>query len=105
MFAREASPGASIVLAITSNLQKQMKSTKEYLKAKQEFLAGKHCAVYPCFPAKEIHHTHGRLKKLLMYKRYWLPVSREGHNWIHLNIAEARKYGWICRKGLWNKQP
>ena len=82
-----------------------MKSTKEYLKAKREFLDGKRCAVYPFLDAVEVHHKHGKLKKLLMYKRFWLPVSRIGHDFIHRNIAEARKRGWICRKGLWNKQP
>lgn len=53
----------------------------------------------------EIHHTRGRLGSLLTDKRYWLAVSKQGHRWIHSNITEARKRGWICEKGKWNVAP
>jgi hypothetical protein len=51
----------------------------------------------------EVHHRNGRRGNLLRYKPYWIPVSREGHNWIHNNIEAARGHGWICATGLWNK--
>ena len=48
------------------------------------------------------HHVRGRAGSLLTDQRYWLACSRFGHRWIHSHIAEARKRGWICEKGLWN---
>ena len=50
----------------------------------------------------EIHHCRGRAKSLLRDKRFWMPVSRAGHRWLHANIAEARAHGWICEAGQWN---
>jgi hypothetical protein len=55
--------------------------------------------------ATEVHHTRGRLGKLLLDKRYWLAVSAEGHRWIHDHPDEVRAHGWLCAKGDWNKQP
>lgn len=50
----------------------------------------------------EVHHTRGRLGELLTDKRYWMPVSKAGHRFIHANISEARKRGWVCPIGQWN---
>jgi len=52
----------------------------------------------------DIHHMHGRLGKLLNDQSKWLAVCRQGHDWIGSNISKAREFGWICEKGLWNKQ-
>lgn len=43
----------------------------------------------------EVHHKAGRVGKLLLYVPYWLPVSREGHRWIHDNPKEAYKAGFL----------
>jgi hypothetical protein len=64
------------------------------------------CRVFPHLPVTEIHHIKGRQGFadqyaidndliLLLDERYWLPVSRKGHEWIHKNDAEARKKGWL----------
>ncbi len=53
----------------------------------------------------EVHHTHGRTGKLLRHQQWWMAVSKAGHRWIHAHIAEARKHGWICQPGQWNKPP
>ena len=52
----------------------------------------------------ETHHKYGRAGKLLNWQGGWLGVSKFGHRAIHAHIAEARKHGWICEKGLWNNQ-
>lgn len=82
-----------------------MKPHKEYIKAKQAFLAGKKCAVYPTLKAVEVHHTSGRIGQLLNDQSKWLAVSTQGHRWIHMNIKEAREFGWICPHGQWNSTP
>lgn len=51
----------------------------------------------------EVHHTRGRAGALLLDKRFWIAVSRIGHRWIHSNPAEARRRGWLCAVGEWNK--
>lgn len=53
----------------------------------------------------EVHHTRGRLAGLLREQRFWIPVSKQGHRFIHSNIEYSRKRGWICAAGDWNKQP
>lgn len=50
----------------------------------------------------EVHHMAGRAGALLTFKPMWLAVSKQGHRWIHSNIEEARKMGFICGQGLWN---
>lgn len=48
------------------------------------------------------HHMRGRLGPLLLDERFWLAVSRPGHDWIHTNPKEAEKLGFIDLKN-WNK--
>lgn len=43
----------------------------------------------------DIHHMAGRKGKLLLYTPYWLPVSRQGHNWIHDNPGKAYELGFL----------
>ena len=50
-----------------------------------------------------IHHKRGRLGKLLTDTRYFMAVCRKCHEWIHNNITESRKRGWIAQRGEWNK--
>lgn len=54
-------------------------------------------------PDKSPHHFRGRLNTLLCDTRFWLPICQEHHDWVHNNIAEARKRHLICTKGDWNK--
>jgi hypothetical protein len=61
------------------------------------------CPVFPHQVATEIHHKRGRVGNLLLDKRHWLAVSRDGHNWIHAHPTEARMRGWLCAPGDWNR--
>lgn len=45
----------------------------------------------------DVHHSAKRSGKWLNLKRYWIAVSREGHDWIENNKAEAEKYGLMVR--------
>lgn len=49
------------------------------------------------------HHLRGRGGSLLCDTRFWLGVSDEGHRFIHANPTIARKHGWLCAVGQWNK--
>lgn len=50
----------------------------------------------------EVHHMRGRVSGLLLDQRFWIAVSKQGHRWIHANVKESRKRGWICAAGQWN---
>jgi hypothetical protein len=72
---------------------------KEYLKLKARFLArcGNTCPVMNYMlglqrSVSDVHHTRGRAGTLLIDMRYWIPVSREAHNWIHENPDKASQH-------------
>ena len=65
------------------------------------------CGVMPLHRATQVHHSRGRLGALLTDTRYLVPVSVEGHAWIHANPDKARSTSWmgiplLCEKGKWN---
>ncbi len=65
---------------------------KEYaIKSKEFLLINSQCAVFPELKAIEVHHIKGRSGKMLLNEKYWLPVSREGHNKIGSNPEWAFK--------------
>lgn len=49
----------------------------------------------------DVHHMRGRAGAMLLDKRYWVGVSRLGHDWIGNNMDRARTLGFLCAKGLW----
>lgn len=51
------------------------------------------------------HHIRGRAGALLCDSRYWLAVSKRGHQLIHENPERARHLGWLAQKGDWGRQP
>lgn len=53
--------------------------------------------------ATEVHHKRGRIQSLLLDTRFWLPVSRSGHDYIHRNPAFAMDNGWLALPGEWGK--
>jgi hypothetical protein len=55
--------------------------------------------------ATQCHHSRGRRGTLLLEKRYWIPVSAEGHSWIDRNPKQARELGLLCQPGQYNAPP
>jgi len=65
------------------------------------------CAVFGSLPASQVHHSRGRLGKLLLDQKWWIPVSMAGHQWIDSHRDEARTRDWfgvplLCARGNWN---
>lgn len=83
--------------AIRPMSKKLSKERKTYREMREEFLSkidNRFCAVYPSLPSEEIHHMRGR-GKYLNDTTTWLAVSRLGHVWLHENVSEAIKRGFI----------
>jgi hypothetical protein len=79
--------------------KKRSKEVAEYSNKKKKFLAeNPRCAVFPNQSAIDIHHIRGKLGSRFLDERYWLAVSRDGHNWIHDNEEEASKQGWYLSR-------
>jgi len=88
-----------------------------YKKEKEVFLKEHwRCRACPSLPSvktkhpysnfsSEIHHTRGRTGRLLRDQRFWMPVCRRCHEWIHTNMNEARKVDLLCQLGEWNTYP
>lgn len=53
----------------------------------------------------EVHHIRGRCGSLLLDKRFWMAVSKDGHRWIHDHPDTARDRGWLATEGQWNTVP
>lgn len=93
--------------------KKKAASDRAYNKRVKAWLEGKYCAVYGFGPATQVHHQRGRAGSLKMDERFWIPVSAEGHNFIHAFPAEARtttallsddrNLTLLCQIGEWNK--
>lgn len=88
--------------------KKQAKLDRQYSAARRGFLMmpeNKRCAVYPERPATEVHHKMGRRGfaddqeiPLVIDVRYFLAVSREGHEYIERNPKVARERGWTISR-------
>lgn len=75
--------------------KKRAAQIREYNKRVKVWKVGKKCAVYPYLWCVDCHHIRGREGEMLLDERYWLPVSREGHNRIERNPDWAREQGFI----------
>lgn len=84
-------------------------SRREYLKIRKEFLSkNRICAIFDWKLSKEIHHSRGKTGPLLTDERFFIPVSRDGHDWIDRNRNLARRTTWkdrpvLCAVGDWNR--
>ena len=77
--------------------KKRAERLKTYSELRKEFLKGKVCPVTGK-QATEVHHMNHRENDRLNDVKYWLAVSREGHEWIHAHPKEAREAGWLLPK-------
>lgn len=91
--------------------KKQQKLNLKYSKIRKEFLSqpeNKYCPVFG-FRTSEIHHTKGRVGyaddwarqfdvPLMIDERFFLAVSRKGHQRIELNPEWAKQKGYSLNR-------
>ena len=75
-----------------------------YDRLKRSWLIDKACARcgHNFYGEVGVHHSRGRMGNLLNEMKHWIPLCFRCHRWVHDHIAESRKMGLICEKGLWN---
>ena len=80
--------------------KKRLKQNQEYLSEREKFLLDPQNQICPITgnQTTEVHHSAGRIGKLLLYVPYWIAVSRSGHNWIHDNPKESYKNGYLIKQ-------
>ncbi len=83
---------------------KMSKKMAQYRRQKAVFIA-KYSFCQRCDNSKpqEIHHSRGRVSTLLLDERFWFALCRLCHLCIHQFPSIARKQGWLCKVGDWNK--
>ncbi len=105
---RQAAKAPKQFYSIPRVSQKQAKEVSAYSREKQKWIAipeNQMCAVFPKLKAVDVHHKKGKVGyadewarrkgiKLLHDKRFWLPVSREGHIEIENNHQWATDMGF-----------
>ncbi len=81
---------------------------RRYLKQRDAWLSlpeNKLCGCCKVRKASECHHSRGRRGDLLLAERFWIAVCSDCHQWIHNNMAEARRMGMLCEVGQWDTMP
>lgn len=61
------------------------------------------CAWTGCAKASDdVHHTRGRIGRLLLEERWWKPACRGHHDRCKTEPVAARAAGMLCDEGKWN---
>lgn len=81
----------------------------QYEKKAAAFLKENPICAITGMKATEVHHSRSRLGTLLTDERFFIPISRRGHRWVHEHPEEARKRFWHSRPvlaalGDWGRQ-
>jgi hypothetical protein len=65
------------------------------------------CQVPGCDKAASRHpsHRYGRIGSLLCEYRLFDRLCSQHYNWLELHPEEARFFGLLCQKGLYNTNP
>ena len=49
-------------------------------------------------PTTDVHHMKGRIGDLLLNKKYWIALSREGHKYVEENPEWAKENGYSLNR-------
>lgn len=68
------------------------------------WLAGKKCQCCQN-PSEHTHHSRGRIGRLLLDERFWIPLCSFHHAQVHASPAWAREQGLLCDAFKFNSVP
>jgi ribosomal protein S27AE len=75
---------------------------QEYRKKRDVFLKKNPLCARCGKKSIDLHHSKGRIGRLLCADEHWFAVCRTCHNWIGDNPNQAREEGFLCQLGQWN---
>jgi hypothetical protein len=75
-----------------------------YLKEVARWKVGKVCARCRKWRGITCHHWKGRVGRLLLDGRFWIPLCGPCHQWVDNNKGEARDLNYLPPVGLYNEQ-
>lgn len=90
--------------------KKRAKQNQEYNKVRDVFMK-EHPKCMAAVPgvcggkSSEVHHSRGRVGRLLCDARFFIAICRPCHDWIGDNGAEARKKGLLAGAAEFNVTP
>lgn len=95
-FKENEKPKRKTYKRINKDSLKRKQEKAIYLKKRIDFLNKPENKICPVTnqPTTEVHHKKGRIGTLLNDERYWLAVSRKGHQRIENNPIWAKKNGF-----------
>ena len=90
----------SKVKPIAKLSKKKKQEMAVYLKLRADFLNKLENKICPITkePTTDVHHKKGRVGKLFLETKYWLAVSRKGHQKIELNPEWAKENNYSLNR-------
>ena len=83
--------------------KKRAAELKEYKLKRNVFLTlNKRCQCCNFENATDVHHSRGKIGRLLNETKYWFALCRNCHRQVTDNPIWARAKGLLCEKGKWN---
>jgi hypothetical protein len=94
---------------IKSLSTKRASETRTYSRLKRAWMSRSEnqiCHVAGCGKkATDLHHSRGRIGRLLNAEEFWMALCRTHHNFVHSNPSQAREMGLLPPIGQWNTFP
>lgn len=94
---KQRSPSELIVskVKIKSVSQRRLLALKEYRVVRDAYMRDHKICEHPecSSPSTELHHSKGRIGKLLTDPLYFKALCHSCHVWAELNVTEAKKIG------------
>lgn len=80
--------------------EKRKEENKLYSALRADFLSLPENQICPItgLPTTDIHHKKGRIGKLLTDTRFWIALSREGHDFVEANPQWAYENGYSLKR-------
>jgi hypothetical protein len=75
-----------------------------YSKEVARWKIGRRCVKCGQWRLLTCHHWKGRVGRLLLDQRFWVPLCFPCHQWVDNNKGEARNLNFLAPFGLYNEQ-
>ena len=74
--------------------KKRAAEYRQYWKVRKAFLEENPYCKRCGKPSQDLHHSKGKIGKLLLDTKYFIPLCRIDHTWVELSPKEAKEQGY-----------